>query len=445
MPRGSRPAERRGGRQRGTPNKKTLTKNAMFLAAASEPDRSPLDFILALMRDPQVPLDLRLEMAAAAAPLVHARPRASRRDRPHPMALRARGAKAAIRNAAESAALGGEPKSTGPGVEEKPPLVDGEKQQGLAGAGNAVTKLPGVGPAAVGNANSTPLDPVDFLLGVMRDPEAAPRQRARAARIAARYKHKPPEAAPPLVEDEFGFKIDPVVARAIRDLVGKCDGLAAALKYTRETRGKEPPAEKIAEYERLLKERDRQIETIAVPDTYHGCDLQSDDQRMKDIRALATSRGKLGPDEDAEEVYLIVRTEAYRACPRHRAWCRISELEVRRAGWEPLTPAELTELDDLRARFPTVASDLAGVDWTAKVILPIGAIIRKNRELKQRGLSEREITRAIIEDLRREEAELPPDDLTDEQKSRMSISELIEHRRERRRQKKANGSSDRIS
>ena len=35
MPRGSRPGERRGGRQRGAPNKKTLIKNAVFLAAAA--------------------------------------------------------------------------------------------------------------------------------------------------------------------------------------------------------------------------------------------------------------------------------------------------------------------------------------------------------------------------------------------------------------------------
>ena len=122
------------------------------------------------------------------------------------------------------------------------------------------------------------------------------------------------------VADEFGFKIDPSAARAIRDIEAKCDALAAALRHIRET--KAPPAEKIAEWEMLVKQRDQQIETIAVPETYHWPDLQSDDQRMKDIRALTTSRRKLGPDDDAEEAYLIARTEAYRACPRHRAWCR---------------------------------------------------------------------------------------------------------------------------
>jgi hypothetical protein len=84
MPRGSKPGERRGGRQRGTPNKKTLLKNAVFCAAAAEPNRSPLDFMLALMRDPQVPLDLRIDAAAASAALVHARPQACVYRKPYP-------------------------------------------------------------------------------------------------------------------------------------------------------------------------------------------------------------------------------------------------------------------------------------------------------------------------------------------------------------------------
>src|ERR1700757_3298637 len=87
MPRGSKPGERRGGRQRGTPNKKTLLKNAVFLAAAAEPNRSPLDFMLALMRDPQVPLDDRIEIAGTAAPYVHARPEPVRKK---PLDLRDR-------------------------------------------------------------------------------------------------------------------------------------------------------------------------------------------------------------------------------------------------------------------------------------------------------------------------------------------------------------------
>src|SRR6478672_4678050 len=44
----------RGGRQRGTLNKKTVLRNVALAAAASDPDISPLDFLLGVMRDPSM-------------------------------------------------------------------------------------------------------------------------------------------------------------------------------------------------------------------------------------------------------------------------------------------------------------------------------------------------------------------------------------------------------
>jgi hypothetical protein len=76
MPRGSQPGERRGGRQLGTPNKKTALVNAAFDAATSKPDLSPLDFLLEVMRDSSIPPDWRFRAAQAAAPYVH--PKAER-------------------------------------------------------------------------------------------------------------------------------------------------------------------------------------------------------------------------------------------------------------------------------------------------------------------------------------------------------------------------------
>ncbi len=80
MPRGSRSGERRGGRQRGTPNRKTALTNAAFAAAASNPDITPLDFLLGIMRDPTVSPELRVKVAQAAAPFVHEKP-----GKPHPL------------------------------------------------------------------------------------------------------------------------------------------------------------------------------------------------------------------------------------------------------------------------------------------------------------------------------------------------------------------------
>jgi hypothetical protein len=75
MPRGSKPGERRGGRKKGTPNKSTALKNAALSAASGDPTTSPLQFLLGVMRDPKAPTGLRVQVARAAAPLVHAKPR----------------------------------------------------------------------------------------------------------------------------------------------------------------------------------------------------------------------------------------------------------------------------------------------------------------------------------------------------------------------------------
>jgi hypothetical protein len=78
MPRGSKPGERRGGRQRGTPNKKTALRNAALAAAAANPEILPLDFMLGIMRDPDASFERRIRAAQAAAPFIHARPGSAR-------------------------------------------------------------------------------------------------------------------------------------------------------------------------------------------------------------------------------------------------------------------------------------------------------------------------------------------------------------------------------
>jgi hypothetical protein len=82
MPRGSQPGERRGGRQKGTPNKSTALKKAALCAASADTATTPLEFLLSIMRDPAAPTGLRVQVARAAAPLVHGKPKiASVQDR----------------------------------------------------------------------------------------------------------------------------------------------------------------------------------------------------------------------------------------------------------------------------------------------------------------------------------------------------------------------------
>ena len=77
---GSPPGVRLGGRQKGTPNKRTLALRLGVvdagapLALAEKPPRQlPLDFLLAVMADEGQPIATRVDAAKAAAPYVHFR------------------------------------------------------------------------------------------------------------------------------------------------------------------------------------------------------------------------------------------------------------------------------------------------------------------------------------------------------------------------------------
>jgi hypothetical protein len=71
MPRGSKPGERRGGRQKGTPNKKRerIAKIEHQVAVGL----MPIDFMLEAMRNTSLAFPWRADMAKAAAPYVHPR------------------------------------------------------------------------------------------------------------------------------------------------------------------------------------------------------------------------------------------------------------------------------------------------------------------------------------------------------------------------------------
>src|SRR5579863_3880264 len=114
MPRGSKPGERRGGRQKGTPNKKTVLRNAALDAAAANPGLSPLDFLLGLMRNPDLPSDVRIKMAEVAAPFVHRKPT---KDNPRILASRKHVAlMKAVHKGTAARPDGADPKAREPGT-----------------------------------------------------------------------------------------------------------------------------------------------------------------------------------------------------------------------------------------------------------------------------------------------------------------------------------------
>lgn len=69
MTRGAKPGERRGGRSKGTSNKKTDKQ----VRAVKETGVTPLEYLLAVMRNDVGDPGERIDAAKAAAPYVHAR------------------------------------------------------------------------------------------------------------------------------------------------------------------------------------------------------------------------------------------------------------------------------------------------------------------------------------------------------------------------------------
>src|SRR5436305_1516540 len=72
MPKGSNPGERRGGRQKGTSNKRMAELHALAVDMMAT-GASPLDFLTRVYRDETLAMDLRIDAAAKVAPYLHPR------------------------------------------------------------------------------------------------------------------------------------------------------------------------------------------------------------------------------------------------------------------------------------------------------------------------------------------------------------------------------------
>ena len=178
--RGSRPGERRGGRQKGTPNKKTAYVRAVMAAHAAQDNVSPLDLILAVMREPHVALGQRVKMALKALPHVHAKVKAGQPDElSDDQAKRDNGSGAAHMN---------------------------------ANARTATKKI-----------NQEPM-PLDFLQSVIRDAKTPAALQIKVAQAIIPYirpKRSVRPKRPAVVTDRHGFAVDRELARKLRNKVAR--------------------------------------------------------------------------------------------------------------------------------------------------------------------------------------------------------------------------------
>jgi len=151
-----------------------------------------------------------------------------------------------------------------------------------------------------------------------------------------------------VIDDPFGFVIDPAVARALRDDV-------LNLFHLRGTRHLRPDDRERQEVIARIKEMES---TLECPPGYTKLEYEKDGLRLGELagrREASGRRNKLTEEEDAEEAHLKARRTAYRQTPeerqkeedRKRIFCLMLRCSSRNS-----TPEEHAEFARLKARYP---------------------------------------------------------------------------------------------
>jgi hypothetical protein len=182
MLRGSRPGERRGGRKRDTPNRRTILRDRILSLGVDHPAASQRAFLLKLVKDRKLPADTRMAVAPKCFP-----PKPTRSFRTgRPRALAGSWTTIAPKALATESAAGA---STG-------------------------SQTPAVVPA-IRDWNPRALE---ALFGVVQDATANPKARRKAALKIAEFLLPKVGKKAKVIPDEYGFSINPNLASAYRDI-----------------------------------------------------------------------------------------------------------------------------------------------------------------------------------------------------------------------------------
>lgn len=219
-----------------------------------------------------------------------------------------------------------------------------------------------------GGNDGSDLSPLQFLLLVMNEPDAAPEQRIKAARVAARYIHVTLALDKQPALDEYGFAISRTLANAIKDDWSALNALGVLSKE----------APRRAEILARQAERDKILRCPA------GYSPESDQKRIRELNSNRPPR-KLSNAEETELAFAIARVTASKAAfnrsPEGQIHRRIADLQYKRNAANKernrrvgLTRGEGRELDELleqyEAKLPRRVS-IIGEDserrWTLQV------------------------------------------------------------------------------
>jgi hypothetical protein len=314
MPRGSKPGERRGGRQRATPNRRTVLTNRIMAAAAASPVPTANELVLVLAKDQALPADTR--MAIARKVLLFGPPRSMH---------------------SSSAVPNGHRKPP-----SKPVTKNGADRDKGSWEGGAIVAKAGLA--------------TDLLFAIAQDitADAADRRRA-ASRIAEFFLPKETRGKKPhhgkFPPDECGFIVDPELARELRDSKMKLSCLELERKRTPHAF-----AQKARNLHARIEEIWRSLQCLC-PSKYGKKQINSDNERLKIFADRRAQRELFSPEEDLEEARRMARRDSYRHGPEVMARTRLmhlrNEKRVAENGGLPITAAQATMFRFLALLYPS--------------------------------------------------------------------------------------------
>jgi hypothetical protein len=182
MLRGSRPGERRGGRKRGTPNRRTILRDRILSIGLDHPAASQRAFLSKLVKDRKLPADTRIAVAPQCFP--PKRRRSSRTGRRRALA----GSRTSI------------------------------AQEAPATEGSAVASKGLQTPAVVPAIRDWNPQALDALFGVVQDATANPKVRRKAALKITEFLLPKVGKKAKVIPDEYGFSINSNLASAYHDM-----------------------------------------------------------------------------------------------------------------------------------------------------------------------------------------------------------------------------------
>jgi hypothetical protein len=292
VPRGSQIGERRGGRERGTPNRSTVLAGRMLAIASERSTASVAEFIAILGKDRHLPADIRL---AVAGELRHAGPSRS----------------TAARSSADK----------------------GRKAEG------------GWRDAPSRTAKSASFD---ILLSIVQDTTVDQVERRKAASAMAQH-FLPKKSGPKrwwanAPADEYGFAVTPEIAAEYRDIRNELRRLSGPGTYSAAA------ARKAAKMRARLKAILHRLQ-CPCPSLYGKVQFKADSARLVEFARQRETKITLSQEADAAEAHCRIRFDCFCEGAESAARQRLSVLKDKERKFGNAVGPRLTWKEEADLRF----------------------------------------------------------------------------------------------